>query len=274
MPSGGNRTRASLLDVTVMIHELGGLFALKLGAVGFALLLLGCERLAPCGPWNGGWPRIWRNVALWLGGALVAVAIAAPVSLWATHQSWPWRPEWWSGTPGLIFDIVLLDLWAYLWHRINHVVQPLWRFHQIHHRDAMLDVTTSGRNHPGELIIGAVARLPLIAVLAIPISSIAAYETIAIATAAFHHTNMRIPARLERALSWFIVTPSIHWMHHHALRADTDSNYSVIFSIWDRLFFSRSRNRRTPDMPLGVEGAPERGLAGLLTMPFRDQRRV
>lgn len=257
-----------------MIHDLGGLFALKLAAIGFVLLLLGCERLAPTGPWRGGWPRILRNGALWLGTAVIAVAFAAPVSAWASHQAWPWRPDWWSGTPGLLIDIVLLDLWAYLWHRISHIVQPLWRFHQIHHRDEMLDVTSARRNHPAELVIAAVARMPLIALLAIPIESIAIYEAIALAASGFHHTNLRIPARLERVISWFFVTPGIHWMHHHALRADTDSNYSVLFSVWDRVMFSRSRNVRTPDMPLGVEGAPERDLVPLLTMPFRDQRRV
>ncbi|MDA1070781.1 MAG: sterol desaturase family protein [Proteobacteria bacterium] len=257
-----------------MIHDLGGLFAVKLAAIGFVLLLLASERLAPAGAWRGGRARIGRNVAFWLGAAAISVAVAAPVSAWASGQSWPWRPSWWSGTPGLVLDIVLLDLWAYLWHRINHVVQPLWRFHQIHHRDEMLDVTSSGRNHPGELVIAALARAPLIALLAIPLPSILAYEAVALAAAGFHHTNLRMPARLERVLSWVVVTPSIHWMHHHALRADTDSNYAVVFSIWDRLMGSRSRNSRTADMPLGVEGAPERSLLALLAMPFRDQNRA
>jgi len=255
-----------------MIHEGWSIFAIKGAALAFAALLFLAERLRPAGPWQEGTPRLGRNVGLWIAVAVISVAIAAPVSAWAATQSWPWRPTWWSGVPGLLLDLAILDLWAYLWHRCNHRFQVLWRFHQVHHRDHMLDVTTSGRNHPGEVVIAAIARLPLIALMAVPLSSVAMYEALVIGAAAFHHTNLVIPKRLERVLSWFIVTPSIHWLHHHAIRADTDSNYASLFSVWDRLFGSRSRNRRTPGMPLGVEGIPERGLWRLLVMPFTAQR--
>jgi len=79
----------------------------------------------------------------------------------------------------------------------------------------------------------------------------------------------RLPAGLERALSFVVVTPSIHWVHHHAIRADTDSNYSTLLSVWDRLFASRSATQRSPDMPIGVEGGHDRGLVALVRRPFR-----
>lgn len=255
-----------------MIHEAWPVFAIKGAAIAFAVPLFVAERLRPTEPWQEGWPRLGRNVGLWLSVAVVSVVIAAPVSAWAAGQAWPWRPSWWSGGPGLLLDLLILDLFAYAWHRCNHSFSVLWRFHQVHHPDLMLDVTSSGRNHPGEVLIAAVVRLPLIAALAIPIGSVAMYEALVIAAAAFHHTNLVMPRRLERALSWVIVTPSIHWLHHHAIRADTDSNYASIFFIWDRLFGSRSRNRRTPGMPIGVEGTPERGLWQLMTMPFTPRR--
>lgn len=255
-----------------MIHEAWPLFAIKAVAIAFAVVLVVAERLRPVQPWNGGTARLGRNVALWISVAVISVAIAAPVSAWAATQSWPWRPSWWSGPLAVLLDLVVLDLFAYAWHRANHNSQLLWRFHQVHHRDTMLDVTSSGRNHPGEVVITAVVRLPLIALFAIPITSVALYEAIAIAAAAFHHTNLALPPRLEKLLSKIIVTPSIHWLHHHAVRADTDSNYSVLFSWWDRLFRSRSRNRRVPGMPLGIENIPERNMLRLFIMPFTPQR--
>ena len=69
-------------------------------------------------------------------------------------------------------------------------------------------------------------------------------------------------------MSFLIVTPSIHWVHHHAIRRDTDSNYSALLSVWDRLFGSRSATCRTPDMPIGTEGLKDRGIGGLLARPF------
>jgi sterol desaturase/sphingolipid hydroxylase (fatty acid hydroxylase superfamily) len=88
----------------------------------------------------------------------------------------------------------------------------------------------------------------------------------------FHHSDARLPAKLEAALARVVITPSIHWVHHHKVRADTDSNYGTIFSFWDPLFRSRSRTRRWRDMPIGVEGAHERPFLRLLTAPF--ERRI
>ena len=70
-------------------------------------------------------------------------------------------------------------------------------------------------------------------------------------------------------MSFVVVTPSIHWVHHHAIRADTDSNYSTLLSVWDLLFASRSATQRSPDMPIGVEGGHDRGLVALVRRPFR-----
>ena len=85
----------------------------------------------------------------------------------------------------------------------------------------------------------------------------------------FHHSNLRLPSWLERLLSLIMVTPSIHWVHHHAIRTDTDSNYSTLLSVWDRLFGSRIPTVRSPDMPIGVEGGRDRTIAALVTRPFR-----
>ena len=77
-----------------------------------------------------------------------------------------------------------------------------------------------------------------------------------------------MPAGLEKVLARLIITPSIHWVHHHAVRRDTDSNYGTLFSFWDRLFRSFSPNPRRPEMKIGVERRPERPLLGLLARPF------
>jgi sterol desaturase/sphingolipid hydroxylase (fatty acid hydroxylase superfamily) len=107
--------------------------------------------------------------------------------------------------------------------------------------------------------------------LGLKLESILAFETLVLISAIFHHSNLRLPPALEKALSFVVVTPSIHWVHHHAVRADTDSNYSTVLSLWDRLFASRSRTPRTPTMPIGVEGRREENLGGLLMLPFKER---
>jgi sterol desaturase/sphingolipid hydroxylase (fatty acid hydroxylase superfamily) len=149
---------------------------------------------------------------------------------------------------------VLLDFLIYWWHRANHRWHPLWRFHLVHHLDRILDSTSALRFHFGEVLISAAARAGAILLLGFPFLSIVAFETLLLIATIFHHSNLRLPPRLEAALASLVITPSIHWVHHHRRRIDTDSNYGTVFSFWDRLFASRSRARRSPEMEIGVEG--------------------
>jgi len=106
-------------------------------------------------------------------------------------------------------------------------------------------------------------------VLAIPFSTVVIFEIMLVAAAVFHHSNLKLPLRFEKILSRIIVTPSIHWVHHHAVKADTDSNYTVILSVWDHVFGSRSKTERTLDMKIGTEGVEETTFFGLLISPLR-----
>jgi sterol desaturase/sphingolipid hydroxylase (fatty acid hydroxylase superfamily) len=111
-------------------------------------------------------------------------------------------------------------------------------------------------------------RSGVIVAFDVPLSSVLLFETLVLLSTIFHHSDARLPPRLEQALARVVITPSIHWVHHHALRADTDSNYGTIFSFWDPLFRSNSGTRRWPSMPIGVEGRRDRSLLRLIVTPF------
>ena len=240
------------------------------GAVVLATLalLLGVERLVPVAKVVGGIRRVAKTLALAGGNAVLSWAVVVPVSALAASHALGWRPEWWSGWPGLLLDLLLLDCWIYWWHRANHEWPVLWRFHEVHHLDEFLDASSALRFHFGEVLLSSLVRAGVILLLGVPLLSVVVFETLLALSALFHPCNVRLPPRLERALSFLIVTPSIHWVHHHAIRRDTDSNYSALLSVWDRLFRSRSATIRTPEMPIGTEGRKDRGLGGLLARPF------
>jgi len=244
--------------------------ALVVAAV-FAVLFT-VERAWPAVPRRGGWRRVGRNLGLWAMNAGLSPLLVVPLTAWAATLA-PWqRPAWWGGAPGLVLDLVLLDFWIYWWHRANHEVPLLWRFHVVHHLDGFLDTTTALRFHFGEVILSAGVRALAVAALAIPLASVLTFEAAVLVAALFHHSDIRIPPRLEAALSQAIITPAIHWVHHHAVRADTDSNYGTMLSLWDRLFASRSLSPRTPAMAIGVESMGERPLGVLLLAPFLPRR--
>lgn len=211
--------------------------------------------------------RLARNAVLFLANVAFSPLVVVPVTAFAAAVHPPWRPAWWQGGPGLALDLLLLDFLIYWWHRANHEIPFLWRFHSVHHLDATLDTTTALRFHFGEVLLSAFARASVILLIGFPLATVLVFEALVLIAAIFHHSNLAIPAAFERALSRIFITPSIHWVHHHARRIDTDANYGTIFSFWDPLFRSRSRSRREPGMDIGVEGKAEEPLFELILHP-------
>jgi len=218
--------------------------------------------------------RLLNNVSLWLINVVASVLIVLPVTALAADHALAWRPDWWQGAAGLALDIVLLDLAIFGWHVANHRIAFLWRFHRVHHEDEFLDVTSALRFHAGEVLLSACARAALIVLLGLSLGTVLLFETLVLLAAGFHHSNLKLPSRLEWVLSRFMVTPSIHWVHHHAVRAHTDSNYGTIFSFWDRLFRTRSDFARHKGMRIGVQGGSEQNLGRLLLQPFCKRDRT
>lgn len=248
--------------IDTLQHYKGGFVILIL--VGFLLL----ERAFPMAKAIGGVKRVARNLSLAGFNAILSAAIVVPLSAAAAGHGLHWRPEWWSGWTGLVLDLLLLDVWIYFWHRLNHEWHVLWRFHSVHHLDNFLDASSALRFHFGEVLLSSLVRAAVIVLAGMPLTSVIVFESLLALCTIFHHSNVKLPRPLERALSLIIVTPSIHWVHHHAVRRDTDSNYSTILSIWDRLFGTRSATERTAAMPIGVEGRKDESLPGLIREPF------
>jgi sterol desaturase/sphingolipid hydroxylase (fatty acid hydroxylase superfamily) len=265
--------------------SLASFLVVKAILVAAALVLFGVwERLRPAADplllvrfgraTRDGLRRLGRNLGLFGFNLLLSPLLVVPITVWADGFSLGLRPDWWSGWPGLLADLLLLDLWIYWWHRANHLVPLLWRFHSVHHLDQTLDVSTALRFHFGEVALSALVRAVVIVAFGIPLASVVLFEGLVLACAIFHHSDAALPPRLETLLARVIVTPGIHWVHHHARRADTDSNYATVLSVWDRLFASRSPTLRAPAMPIGVEGLSDRPLARLVIAPFDAQPRA
>ena len=199
------------------------------------------------------------NLALGLLNlAVVAVAFAGAwlaVTRWAEAQQFG-ALHWLGVGPVARFAlaVLLLDAWTYAWHRLNHRVPLLWRFHRWHHADRTMDVTTASRFHTGEIVLSSILRVPVLALVGCRIEELALYEAMLFAVVQFHHANIGLPAWLDRGLRVVIVTPSLHKVHHSIVRAECDSNYSSLFSWWDRVFRSLRLARDPRRIVFGVDG--------------------
>jgi len=147
-----------------------------------------------------------------------------------------WLPPMSSWLYALIGLLLLDFIGAYLVHFIEHKVKFLWRFHLIHHTDTWIDTTSGNRHHPGESVIRFVFTTLGVFVIGCPIWLVFMYQTISVISTQFTHANLALPEKLDTYLSYFLVSPNMHKVHHHYKLPYTDSNYGNIFSIWDRLF--------------------------------------
>lgn len=155
-----------------------------------------------------------------------------------------------------LFAVMLMDYTLYLWHVLTHKSDFLWRFHQAHHLDLDLSTTTGVRFHFGEMLLSMPYRAAQIVVLGISPGAFAIWQTVTTVQILFHHSNVRLPIVLERWLSLVIVTPRMHGIHHSVVRAETDSNWSTIFSFYDRLHGTLRLNVLQGAIAIGVPAYP------------------
>lgn len=174
-----------------------------------------------------------------------------------------------------ILGFLWLDYSLYLWHRLTHHVAFLWRFHNVHHTDQDLSVTTALRFHFGEMLISIAFRALAVLALGVPPLVVLAYELVFQLSVAFHHSNWALPFRFERMLNRVVVTPRMHGIHHSIVRRETDSNYSSLLTVWDRLHGTLRLDVPQGDITIGVPAyrtQEARKVLALWRMPFEKQK--
>lgn len=177
----------------------------------------------------------------------------------------------------VLLGVMLLDLiGAYAAHWVEHKVKPLWMVHLVHHSDHNVDTTTANRHHPLESVIRYIFTLTGVLLVGAPIGIIMLYQSLSVVFSQFNHANIRLLKKVDNAISWFIVSPDMHKVHHHYQLPYTDSNYGNIFSIWDRLF-GTYMTMDVKDIVYGVDTFPDEkensSITGLLKQPFHKYRR-
>ena len=175
-----------------------------------------------------------------------------------------------------IVGLLLLDfIGAYLVHLVEHKVKFLWRFHLIHHTDTWIDTTTANRHHPGESVLRFIFTTLGVFIVGSPMWMVFLYQSLSVLATQFNHANIVLPKRLDNILSYIIVSPDMHKVHHHYKLPYTDSNYGNIFSVWDRLFGTYSSLDRD-NLVYGVDThmteEENNRLKNLLLIPFQKYR--
>jgi sterol desaturase/sphingolipid hydroxylase (fatty acid hydroxylase superfamily) len=228
------------------------------------------------------WKHAGINIFFTLTTVVVNFALAF-LLLWASNITttfniglWQWFNFKLNIFTVLVGLLILDFIGAYCIHWLQHKIKFMWQFHVIHHTDTFLDATSANRHHPGESVFRAIFTGIAIIICGAPFGIVVLYQSLSALLSQFNHANIMLPTWLDKPLSFLIVTPNMHRVHHHYQLPLTDKNYSNIFSIWDRLFGTFANVKNPNDIKFGVDTYPLENenstLKSLLTIPFRGYR--
>ena len=177
----------------------------------------------------------------------------------------------------VILGVFLMDFFgAYLPHFVEHKVKPLWMVHLVHHSDHKVDTTTANRHHPLESVIRFAFTLIGVVIIGAPMGIVMLYQSMSLVATQFTHANVKIPKKVDKALSYVLVSPDMHKVHHHYMLPYTDSNYGNIFSVWDRLLGTYMELDREKII-YGVDVFPDEransNIKDLLKQPFQKYKK-
>lgn len=225
----------------------------------------------------------WLHIAvLWIIDTYVARAALAASALVAAIEAG--QIEWGllhavplPGPVNFVLGFLLIDLTGYLKHRAYHALPILWQLHVVHHSDVDMDVATGLRHHPGDYVIDGVIAIGVVFLLGISVESVLAFQFFTLIHNALRHGNLDLPRWLDAALRTVIVTPDVHRIHHSADEHETNSNFGVILTCWDRWFgtYRAQPEKGHGAMDLGLEyfrDPSENRLPSMLTQPLRQRR--
>lgn len=256
-----------------------GMFAIGV----FAVMAL-WEILAPRRPIP--FPRKVRwaaNLGVGFASAFTAFILlpggAASIAAWgASRNLGLLRMDGLGSAPAFFLGIAALDLSVMLQHMAFHNVGPLWRLHRIHHVEPALDVTSGIRFHPAEVALSLAWKGVVVLALGISPAAAASFEVLLNACSLFNHGNVAMPARLDRFIRLFLVTPDMHRVHHSVRFEERNSNFGFCLPWWDRMLgtYRADPAEGQLGMELGIlpgrsREKPLEGVLELIVAPFRKR---
>jgi sterol desaturase/sphingolipid hydroxylase (fatty acid hydroxylase superfamily) len=271
--AGGHTIRTATNEVSRLQDVLSQLPPLLLvGAYVFFWAWEGAGAARSAGKTPG---RRARNIAISLASFAIAGASGAAllaVSALTTERQWGLLAMAGGQIPAAAIvglGMLAADLTDYWRHRVSHAVPGLWRLHRVHHSDTAIDVTTSLRNHPIEMMLRPLFLSVGVVAFGIPPLSLVLLTLLQLPVLVFQHANIALPAWLDRAIALVVVTPGMHLVHHSRAAPQTNSNYATCLSLWDRLFFTFRRGMPETLGLDGHDGPRHQSLVGMLATPWR-----
>ncbi|MCB1385246.1 MAG: sterol desaturase family protein [Nitratireductor sp.] len=270
--------------MTPLMHYLVQSLGFLIAAIVLSLLLLPAEKVFPRvrarTPATG---RVATILVVALASAAASLLYLAYMQVPLIRIALPFQLVDLSRAPVAdwqlaLVSFLLLDFFNWLFHWLSHKLPPLWRLHAIHHADESVTALSTLLHHPLETVMASLFTLLCGVVFGLPLLIMLLYAVVTALHAVVTHANLRIPARLDFWLRLLIVTPDMHRTHHSVDLREGNSNFGLVFTIWDRLFGTYTAHPARGEsgliMGLPADEKPDRFTAAvLLLLPFRRRKR-
>lgn len=175
-----------------------------------------------------------------------------------------------GGTFGIgqaVVSLVLFDLMLYFWHRERHRQPLLWKLHQTHHSDLVVNVTTAFRLHFVETFLTTCVKAVFVVMVGVDGKLVLLNEVIVVFCAMFHHWNFSF--RWEKWVGYFMVVPYVHRAHHSTKPKEHHRNFGTVFSFWDRWFGTLAE---TEPNEVGLKHLGEQNFPDVLLLRTKTQK--
>lgn len=177
----------------------------------------------------------------------------------------------------LVLSIAMFDFVNYWFHRVAHITPVLWRFHRVHHSDTSMDASTNFRSHPIELFVWfGTSNIVAAGIFGLDLISLGLFFLVSTPFFFLEHSNIKFPRWLDKTFGLVFTTPNIHKVHHEQDQYYTDSNFSDIFILWDRIF-GTFKYKPTEEIKFGLkefDADKKQTFWYLLISPFISMGRV
>ena len=164
-----------------------------------------------------------------------------------------------------IFAILALDFSGYLSHRIQHGFPLMWSLHEFHHSATQMTIFSNSRRTVLEdlysiLLIPIPVLSGFLLAQLLQSSSYSAFVFLLFyyAYSSFSgdvaHSSFRVV--YPKWLSFFLMSPSLHWIHHSSNPKHFNKNFGTFFTFWDKAFGTYLGEEHLSDVKeFGIKGS-------------------
>jgi sterol desaturase/sphingolipid hydroxylase (fatty acid hydroxylase superfamily) len=136
----------------------------------------------------------------------------------------------------IVISFLFIDFVGYFNHWLFHKVSVLWKLHKLHHSDRAVDAITNYFHHPLATVANFLLLTLQFVLFDVPVPVILLYGAFASIHAPLTHFKVLLPEKWNKIVSYLIVTPNFHRVHHSLNIKESNSNFGIVFPYWDKIF--------------------------------------